>query len=206
MKPLQGSQEPRCPSEYGQAPPPSIMHTQLLQSSKAKLQKTCYSSGCSEDLCTVTYLGSGRCLPVSRVSWAQGAVMWLQHSCTQKRFLAPCISSPDLQDGSTVLKKKTPPPKHHPDRNQLRCGPKSISSIPLFPCHCRPQFHKWYLFFPQALPHLGAQGGLESGVSPTGRLYLQTWECTWKDGLTPLPPQRCLPEHFNKSQKLRFKL
>lgn len=43
-------------------------HTQLFQSSKAKLQKTCYSSGCSEDLCTVTYLGSRRCLPASCVS------------------------------------------------------------------------------------------------------------------------------------------
>lgn len=47
--------------------------------------------------------------------------------------------------------------------------------------------------------------GLESGVSPTCRLYLQTREDTWKDGLTS-PPPPCSPEHFNKSQKLRFKL
>lgn len=46
----------------------------------------------------------------------------------------------------------------------------------LFPCHCSLQFHKLYLFFPQALPHLGQEGDLESGVLPTGRLYLQTWK------------------------------
>lgn len=65
----------------------------------------------------------------------------------------------------TTVKKKTPP-KHHPAPNHLRCGPRSSSSTLLFPCQCSLQFHKWYLFFPQALPHLGSGGGLESGVSP----------------------------------------
>lgn len=62
-----------------------------------------------------------------------------------------CIWSPGHL---TTVKKKTPS-KHHPAPNHQKCGPRSSSSILLFPCYCSLQFHKWYLFFPQALPHLG---------------------------------------------------
>lgn len=68
--------------------------------------------------------------------------------------------------GHLITVKKKTPPKHHPAPNHLRCEPRSSFSILLFPCYCSLQFNKLYLFFPQALPHLGSGGGLESGVSP----------------------------------------
>lgn len=68
--------------------------------------------------------------------------------------------------GHLTTVKKKPPPKHHPAPNHLKCGPRSSSSILLLPCYCSLQFLKWYLFFPQALPHLGSEAGLESGVLP----------------------------------------
>jgi len=49
------------------------------------------------------------------------------------------ISTTACQCYKKKNKTKTKPnPKHHPDPNHLRCGPRSISSIPLLPRHCSP--------------------------------------------------------------------
>lgn len=104
----------------------------------------------------------------------------------------------------TTVKKKTPP-KHHPAPNHLRCGARSGSSILLSPCYCSLLFHQWYLFFPQALPHLGS-GRLRVRGFTWGRWYLPTQERMWKDSFTPPPPSlQPSSEPFYRSWRLRFK-